>query len=223
MRFVPALATGLAGKSFRSRLSQYTVLTSRVYAGIREASGCDIVVDASKYPSSAYVARRTSGIRLRLLHLIRTSQGVAYSWSKVVATPDRDGRPMTRFSPTRVAVEWNVYNALVEILKAMMIPRLQLRYEDFVASPESELRRVLAFAGLPPGVELDFLSGNEVDLRVTHTVAGNPMRFREGRERLVRDDEWRTEMAEPARRLVTALTFPGLVRYGYRRGQGAPT
>jgi hypothetical protein len=219
MRFVPALATRIAGPRFRARLRAYTALTTRVYVGIQAASGGDLVVDSSKYPSSAYVAMRTPGIRLQLLHLIRTSQGVAFSWAKVVSRPDRDGRPLARFSPTRVAVDWVVYNSLVEILKAFGVPRLQLRYEDFVADPESELRRVLAFAGIPADVELDFLSGNEVDLRVTHTVAGNPMRFREGRERLVRDDVWRSDMPAHARQLVTALTFPGLLRYGYRGGR----
>jgi hypothetical protein len=216
MRFVPALATRVSGAGFRSRLAAYTELTSRVYAGIRQASGADVVVDSSKYPSSAYVAMRTPGIALRLVHLIRTSQGVAFSWAKVVSRPDRDGKPLARFSPTRVAFDWDVYNSLVELLRVFRVPRLQLRYEDFMAEPEPQLRRVLDFAGIPPDVPLDFLHGDEVDLRVTHTVAGNPMRFREGRERLVRDDVWRSAMPAPARRLVTALTLPGLLRYGYR-------
>ena len=221
MRFVPALASRLAGADFRSRLAAYTDLTSRVYAGIKAASGGDVVVDSSKYPSSAYLAMRTPGIRLRLVHLIRTSQGVAYSWSKVVSRPDRDGKPLARFSPSRVAFDWDVYNTLVELLRVFGVPRQQLRYEDFMAAPEQELRRVLSFAGIPPDVPLDFLDGDEVELRVTHTVAGNPMRFREGRERLVRDDVWRSDMPAPARRLVTALTLPGLLRYGYRDGGDA--
>lgn len=222
MRFVPALATRVGNADFRSRLEAYSGLTSRVYAGIRAASDGALVVDSSKYPSSAYLAMRTPGIRLRLLHLIRTSQGVAYSWSKVVARPDRDGKTLARFSPTRVAMDWDVYNSLVEMLALFGVPRLQLRYEDFVAEPETQLRRVLGFAGIPADVALSFLRSGEVDLRTTHTVAGNPMRFREGTERLVRDDVWRREMPSSARRVVTALTMPGLLRYGYLdRGAGA--
>jgi hypothetical protein len=218
IRYVPALATGVGGADFKARLRAYTALTSRVYDGIRAASGCQVVVDSSKYPSSAYVALRTPDIDLRLLHLVRTSQGVAFSWAKVVARPDRDGKPLARFSPSRTAMDWNVYNTLIEIAGRYKVPHARLRYEDFVAHPESALRDVLALAGLPDDVPLDFVDGQQVELRPTHSVAGNPMRFRHGAERLVRDDAWRADMPEQSRRLVTALTWPGLARYGYTHG-----
>lgn len=215
LRFVPALATGVAGSGFRSRLAEYTSLTSRVYTGIREASGCDVIVDSSKYPSSAYLVRRTPGIDVRLLHLIRTSQGVAYSWTKVVNRPDRGGKPMARVSPVRSAINWDIYNLMIDAMAVFGIERLRMRYEDFVAGPEHELRRVLSLAGLDADADFDFIRGDEIDLPTTHMVAGNPMRFRAGTERLVRDDQWQAEMPTATRRLVTALTLPGLLRYGY--------
>jgi hypothetical protein len=34
------------------------------------------------------------------------------------------------------------------------------------------------------------------------------------------DDEWRTAMPDRDRRLVTAMTYPLLRRYGFPRGRG---
>lgn len=214
IRYVPAIATGL-GSDLRARIEEYTALTSRVYRGIRDASGAEVVVDASKYPSTAYVALRTPGIDVRLLHLVRTSQGVAYSWSKVVERPDRDGKPLARFAPSRSALDWNVYNVLIELAGRRGGQHGRLRYEDFIADPAGGLRVALRLAGIPDSVPLDFVDGQQVELRPTHTVAGNPMRFRSGQEELRRDDAWRTEMRDRDRRLVSALTWPTRARYGY--------
>lgn len=220
MRYIPELAAGVSGRAFRSRLRRYTELSARVYAGIAQAAPARLVVDSSKYPSSAYVALRTPGIDLRLVHLVRASQGVAHSWSKLVSRPDR-GQPMAQFSPTRSALNWNLHNTLIEGLRAFDVPRIRVRYEDFVDEPERQLRRILAVAGLGPDIPLDFLHGDEVELGTTHTVAGNPMRFRQGPERLVADDAWSREMDPRTRRLVGALTLPGRVLYGYT-GRGRP-
>ena len=55
-----------------------------------------------------------------------------------------------------------------------------------------------------------------VDLGGCHSVAGNPMRFRTGPTRLRADEEWRTAMPAADRRLVTAMSWPLLRRFGYR-------
>jgi hypothetical protein len=64
---------------------------------------------------------------------------------------------------------------------------------------------------------MDFLTEGSVLLSPSHTVAGNPMRFRTGPTALRRDDAWRAELPTGRRRLVTFLTAPLLARYGYLR------
>ncbi|MDP9239191.1 MAG: sulfotransferase family protein, partial [Actinomycetota bacterium] len=54
-----------------------------------------------------------------------------------------------------------------------------------------------------------------VELGVDHSVWGNPMRLRTGREPLRRDDSWRAGLPAADRRIVTALSLPALARYGY--------
>lgn len=215
-RFVPLLLAPVASRSFSRDVERYASLMAAVYRGVREVSGADVVVDTSKYPSSGYLLRRVGGVDLRLLHLVRASHGVAHSWAKTVARPDRTERTLARFPPARIAVEWTAYNFAYDALRAIGVPGVVLRYEDFVARPREELLRVLAALGHPRSpADLAFIGPDGLDLPRDHSVAGNPMRFRTGPESLRLDDAWHSDMPISTQRLVTALSAPGLVRFGY--------
>lgn len=222
-RYVPLLLAPSASGSFRRRLDRYADLTGRLYQGIRRASGCEVVVDSSKFPSTAYFLRRVGDVDLRVVHLIRSSHGVCYSWQRQIARADRGGWPMARHPPVQAALEWVGFNFAIDALRLMGVPSTLLRYEDFVARPRVETERVLAFLGRPrPPEELSFVRGTAVELPADHSVAGNPMRLRTGAQRLTLDDEWRTALPLRTRRLVTMLTAPGIARYGYLRGSAGP-
>ena len=123
---------------------------------------------------------------------------------------------MKRYSPGRSCGRWLGYNACFEALARLGVPSTFVRYEGLVRSPRIELERILERAGVPPaGEALSFIRGHEVALRPNHTVAGNPMRFRVGNIRLRMDDEWKSKFPSGHRRLVSFLTQPLLVRYGY--------
>ena len=62
---------------------------------------------------------------------------------------------------------------------------------------------------------LHTLRDGPVDLPLAHTAAGNPSRFDTGRTAISTDAAWQTEMPSLDRRLVTALTAPGLLGYRY--------
>ena len=93
-------------------------------------------------------------------------------------------------------------------------------YEDIVADPQAGLARLLALVGEGREDGLPFLDGHVAELGVTHSVAGNPSRFQTGSISIRADERWRHEMAPGARRLVTAVAWPGLLRHGYLRGDG---
>jgi hypothetical protein len=57
-----------------------------------------------------------------------------------------------------------------------------------------------------------------LDLRAIHSVSGNPDRLATGPVELRPDAEWETAMRPADRRLMTALSWPLLLRYGYLRG-----
>lgn len=216
-RFVPRLlAPRLMRRELRAALREYAETWLRLYRAIHEVSGGCVVVDSSKHSSLAFVLRTEPGIDLRVVHVVRDSRGVAYSWTKEVRRPEAgdDAALMTRYSPTRASALWVGHNLLFGLLGRTGTRTRLLRYEDFVAAPRPVLAELAGFAGLPAG-DGPFVDDATVLLSPSHTVAGNPMRFRTGPIALRRDDAWRARLPRARRMLVSTLTAPLLARYGY--------
>jgi hypothetical protein len=226
-RFVPLLAAPALRPGFRRELDEYLSYYLRIYAAIAEASGCSFIVDSSKHASLAFCLGRCPGLDLRIVHVVRDSRAVAYSWAKKVGRPEAaEVSYMTTYSPVTAAAQWNVQNGAMQLLARTGTPMLRVRYEDAAAAPEATLRRIAAFAGLPvSATALRFLGGvgddRWAELSAAHTASGNPMRFTTGRIPIRRDEEWRAAMPAAQRRTVTALTLPLLSHYGYARPAAA--
>jgi hypothetical protein len=190
----------------------------RLYAGIAAAADGATIVDSSKGPRYALTLSSVEGIDLRAIHLVRDSRGVAYSWSKEVTRNDTPGREvqMPRFGAAVASARWLTHNTYMELL-GRRVPSTRLRYETFIENPRSELLRILGDLGetVAPGA-LDFLSDDSVRLGPNHTVMGNPMRMATGDIPLRTDAAWRRELPTLQRAQVTAMTWPMLLRYGYR-------
>ncbi len=220
-RFVPLLAAPVRRPAFRQALDEYLSYYLRIYAAITEASGCSFIVDSSKHASLAFCLGRCQDLDLRIVHVVRDSRAVAYSWAKKVNRPDAAAVSyMTSYSPATSAAQWNVQNGAMHLLARTGTPILRVRYEDAVRAPEAALRDIAAFAGLATSsAALGFLGGAGGDrwaeLSAAHTASGNPMRFTTGRIAIRRDEEWRAAMPAAQRRMVTALTLPLLSIYGY--------
>jgi len=199
-------------------LAEYMSYYTRLYAAVAEVSGATLVIDSSKHPSLAHCLRRQGGVDLRVLHLVRDSRAVAYSWGQAVRRPDTDRHSyMTRYSPAVAAAQWNAQNAAFHLLRG--VPVMRLRYEDVVAAPEAAVRRIAGFSGLPAPGSLAFLGAGWADLEPGHSVSGNPMRFATGKTAIRRDERWRADLPAGPRREVTTLTFPLLAAYGYLGGR----
>ncbi|PZS33654.1 MAG: sulfotransferase family protein [Pseudonocardiales bacterium] len=216
---LPELPAGI-----RADLAEYAGYYARVYQAVRQVSGCDLVVESSKHASLAFALRWAPDVDLRVLQLVRDSPGVAHSWAKQVRRPDviDDGEEwMARCSPAKVSLQWAAQNAAFDLLAATRVPVRRERYEDLVADPIAVLGRIRGFAQLPHDpTATSFVTGDVVHLKTGHTVSGNPMRFASGPVQLRRDDAWRSELPVARRRLVSALTLPLRLRYGYLRTPG---
>ena len=93
-----------------------------------------------------------------------------------------------------------------------------MRYESLVASPRTEIARLVDFLGAPlKPSDFSFLDRSPIEVAPTHTVAGNPLRFHHGLIELRPDDEWRGRMRPRDRMIVTLLTWPLRLAYGYTR------
>jgi hypothetical protein len=219
---------GSRDERFRRELAEYVGYYTAIYRAAQQCGGERLVVDSSKLTSLAYCLRRSPELTLRILHMVRDSHGVAYSWTKKISRPESPAggeRPyMPTFTPARSAVLWAGHNAVIELARLLGTPVKLLRYEDFVTAPPAALARILGFAGLPAPPDLPATIGPDwVRLGSTHQVAGNPMRFQTGRIAIRSDDQWRSALAPRQRRTVTAITTPVSLMLGYRpTGRPAP-
>lgn len=222
-RHVPLLALPRLPRRRRAELDEYVSTFARLYQAIAEVSGRPVVIDSSKHSSLASCLRHGPQVDLRVVHVVRDSRGVAFSWTKQVRRPESVAAEdlMTRYSPARSSMLWVGHNLFFALLRRLGTPTLRLRYEDFVAEPRARVAQLADFAGLTVGDSAaGFTDASTVVLTPSHTVAGNPVRFRNGPLTLARDDAWRQQLPRRRRTLVTLLTFPLLARYGYLRGAG---
>lgn len=231
-RHLPRLARARLPERRLAAVRRYAEIYTRVYRAAAEVSGAAVVVDSSKHASLAFALRWAQELDLRVVHLVRDSRAVAHSWSRQVRRPEVvDAEAyMPRFSPVQVSALWTVQNLAFDVLATRRVPaRLpvtRIRYEDFTADPRgtvTAVRRLAGLAYLPSALRV--LDEPPVHPRPAHTVAGNPLRFARGPLRVRADEEWRTSFPAGARALVSALTLPLRLRYGYLGGHsltGAP-
>jgi hypothetical protein len=216
-RHIPALASRKLKAPQHKLVSEYVSYYHRVYAAAAADSRGRVIIDSSKHASLAYCLRWCEDIDLRVLHVVRDSRGVAYSWTKEVTRPEaRHGDQMTRYSPARAAMLWNAQNAAFSLLRRRGVPVRRVRYEKLMTDPRGVVTRLAEWAQLPVTQEqLRYIGEDYADLGPSHSAAGNPMRFTVGRVPLRYDNAWTEELTPSRRRLVSTLTRPLLNRYGY--------
>lgn len=228
-RYIPAMMQAGQDSHFSRRLREYQDLLLALLRSIHKLSGKRIVVDSSKEPASGFLLFTLPGVELHLVHLVRDSRGVAYSWMKrKLIRPDADPSLaesyMNRIGPFRSAWVWNYRNLAMELLGMRVMRRnrngdhpgsyVLLRYEDFVRRPGPSILDALKGVNiLQP--DLSFVQGSAMRLGPTHTVSGNPMRFEHGQVKLRLDEAWMQKMRPAQKRLVTAITLPYLAKYAY--------
>ena len=222
-RYIPSMVAPRLRPAAQADFDRYTDVLSRLYRGIGEVAGARVVIDASKHASTAFLLRKVPNVDLRVVHLVRDSRGVAYSWTKEVKKPEVTGDDafMPVYSPSSSGRQWVAYNLLFDAL-GLIDKTMILRYEALMAQPREGLGRILAHADEPITPEsFAFLGDGWVDLACDHTVAGNPMRFHQGRLDLRLDQAWTTKLPERDRKVVTAITWPLQLRYGYSKKRNA--
>jgi hypothetical protein len=182
-----------------------------------------VVVDSSKLPAWAHLLARSGLVDLRVVHLVRDSRAYAYAAQKTIPRPEVPGEYMPRPGVVRCSLEWLGFHLLAGALRGCSSRYVRLSYEEFAGDPAGALDRVMwVFDRTDKDgiVELDGATAT-LDLQRWHAVSGNPLRFVEGRVPVRLDDDWRRGLPARSRWLVTVLTAPGLLYYGYLRRSGA--
>ncbi len=208
-------------KPYRDRLDKrlhgYRQRLAALYRAIADVSGCEFVVDSSKFPSYAYVLSGIEDIDLWIVHLVRDPRAVAYSWLRKKLQLDRGANAyLDRHNPLTSTSIWMTWNLAGEILGAGLEGRYaRYRYEDFARAPRRVVDDIFTMVDrkLSPS---PFVGDTTIELAPNHTVSGNPVRMRSGTTSIVEDDEWKSKLAPGWKLLINAMAWPLMARYGYR-------
>jgi hypothetical protein len=212
-----ALTRGLLSRGrYREELAAYAAVLEKILLAVGKHSGARVIVDSSKAAHHGRTLLASRRIDLRVVHIIRDSRAVAYSYRRVKQYPGPGGKTalMPRASLVRSSRLWRRENRCVEALGRLAPQFTTIRYEDLADRPAESLRSLLAWMNESPPPP-DFLEGPSVELAPYHSLSGNPMRLKSGRIEVRKDAEWEQGMSPAAKLLVTALTLGMLRKYGY--------
>lgn len=216
---LPLLAAGRLLPRHAAAVARYRELLGRLYAAVADVSGCRVVVDSSKRPSTAFILAGDRRTDLRMAHVVRDPRGVVNSWNRQVALPEATGpRSFLKRRPLgQIVRRWVTVNILIELVARRGIPMTRFRYEDLAVEPVDAMHAVLRLVGQQTTPEAtSFLTPEGLSTRGSHTVAGGRVRMETGTVPLRLDEKWRRELPRWRRNVTAAVCWPLMRRYGYR-------
>jgi len=222
IRFIPWLGCPkLRSLRYQRRLSEYGEIWKQLYTAIREVSGSNVLIDSSKSPVHGFILNTIPGIDLYVVHLVRDSRAIAYSWQRAKRRPEIHWKEvyMHRMGVWGSVQDVFMSNFLARLLGSIVSHYIVIRYEDLVAQPQSVLLQLFEHLGMEVPDLSHLFDDLVINLETSHMVSGNPMRFEHGNVRIRVDDEWKQRLSTCKRIAVTTLSWPYLLHYGYLRGK----
>jgi len=210
----------LRSYKYKKLLYKYMKVLEKFYKIVDELSNHKILIDSSKLPTHAFILYEM-GFDIYLIHLVRDSRAVAYSWQRKKKRPEiywRSGY-MSRYNIIKSVQDWTLKNCLFEYLKKKIKHHKTVSYEIFSKFPKSTVIELIKW--LPINFSKDkinFFKNEKVIYlkKINHTVSGNPVRFKQGEIEIRPDIEWMRKMSLFKKSIVSGLTYPFLVYYKYK-------
>ena len=212
------LDPSLRSKEFSGQLDEYKQELRRLISRIFEKTGARVIVDSSKTPAYALIMKELFGDDVHVIQLVRDSRAVAFSRLRTKPRPEVHWmkKNMAIGNALRTGVEWrlanNVLSALYDAGKCTT-----MRYEDLVERPRATITSLAAdvLAVDPLTVQVPHIYAGMAELSMSHSVAGNPMRFETGKIPITLDDEWQKNLSGMRRSAVTLMTRKLLKQYNF--------
>lgn len=214
----------LLNRPLTPETAKYAGLLEKLYESISDVSGAKFIVDSSKTPDYAHFLANIDNLNVYFIHLVRDPRAVAYAWSKKFKRTDVHNdtadAQMTSFNLKQSTLRWVKWNLGCELIRRKkQVKYMRVRYEDFTKTPELILNQITEFVGLDsekPKYHLteegfhDHLNAPDI------SIWGNPkVRSSKGVIKVKEDIEWASKLDKKKKRMVTLLTLPFIIRYGY--------
>jgi hypothetical protein len=147
-----------------------------------------------------------------LVHIVRDPRAVCWSTIRTLRRANSAAGGLTRC--LRTLAGWMSANIACEAFRLLHPNQyLRLRYEEIVSAPQAMLAPIFGRVALEAST-LEHLARSDN----RHQLHGNRMRREPlSLANLKEDVAWKTEMPRMYRRLVVALSWPLIARYGYFR------
>ena len=218
-RGLPSLGLSLSDQSdddisSLSSLNPYEQGLSQLYQAIRQKTNSRVIVDSSKASWYGYVLSQLPTIDLYTVHIVRDPRGVCHSLQR----RKQQGEPECQwYNPAHAALSWSLKNVGVEALLNSTADRYyRVRYEDFIAQPQSLVTDILQLVNEPTS-QLPFVDKNTVKMSLDHLITGSPSsRCAVGAVKLTASEKWTKELDKKDQALIEQLTWPLLRKYGYK-------
>lgn len=214
-RYAPLAMMPLTRRRFASRLDELIEVFAELLPVVQEVTGARVIIDSSKRPLYTFMLSLVPNVEVTVVHVVRDPRAIAHSRNRYKRQVDTgEDRALTQARPMTSALSWSMWNVATRSLFRKHPRYRMVQYEALIDDPEGTVRSILDTTGIPDAA-IPNIHGSIVTLQANHTVSGNPSRFKRGDVELRLDAAWRHDMRPLDRRLVTAMTLPLLVRYGY--------
>lgn len=193
-----------------SSFDEYSWYTSALLNAVRQISGKSIIVDTSKRYSRAIALSFVPSVDLRVIHLIRDSRGVAYSWSKSIRAQKRGWLDSS--------LRWNINNIAFEYVNRVLGEKRvrRIRYEDLLSDPVGVMEEIGNFIDVNLSELGNYLyTGSK--LNKYHIGVGNGFLRRAEDVKLRSEIDWPQQSPEEIQHKVWNITRPLMRYYGYEK------
>ncbi len=195
----------------QQRNPRFLELMADLYTISADEAGGKALIDSSKQPNVCLALLLAKDIDLYTLNLIRDPRAVLCSWAKLVED-DQKLKGRTR--------NWN--GRVEQMKKIKSIPGvnfLQLRYEDFTASPRQQIEQIQKWAGMQVATPY-FLNDTSADITWDRThlfpPANEEVLERKATHIDIKPSEsWKSPANKKYRDMAEAASFPLAREFGY--------
>lgn len=218
VRHIPKLLFKcLRSKKYNERLKYLCDVLGRLYEKIGSCSEAEIIVDSTKLPLYALLLCNVPNVELSVVHLVRNSKAVAYSWKRKRIRPEIQNKIayMPTYSSIHCAKEWNKNNLIACLLKYFSKNYCLIKYEDFIKDPSKHCGSILRKLKLSNSGNFICKDNSFVLKKESHTVSGNPLRFNKSKIEIKGDIEWEKNLSLKDKILINIFTFPVSKLLGY--------
>ena len=204
---------------WRREKESYLNILNTFYDSIASVANGHTIIDSSKDPVHALLITQLKNVQPYVMHVVRDPRAVAYSRTRTkrkIAITDRV-LFMPKQGVLQSSIKWLLVNVLSEFMLKKKAPYIRVRYEDFIADPDAVISLIHGFIDITPQQGRERMSNSKPYSigKICHIPLGNPGRFNLKQITLKEDDEWRSNMSFWKKIIVTLMTFPLLLRYGY--------